>query len=99
MPRAYTSDDNQSVFYQRVSKNNLNAKNFALDYSYTPDNPLIDLKAKAYYVTTQLDPPTPNGATVGTGNYVGPTLTTSRRTPGDYKATTPRALISVSWAT
>ncbi|MBA2924430.1 TonB-dependent hemoglobin/transferrin/lactoferrin family receptor [Pseudomonas sp. P7] len=69
---AYTSDDNQSVFYQRVSKNNLNAKNFALDYSYTPDNPLIDLKAKAYYVTTQLDRTNaPNGATVGTGNYVG----------------------------
>lgn len=69
---AYITDDLQSVDYRRVSKNNLNAKNFALDYSYTPDNPLIDLKAKVYYVTTQLDRANmPNMSTPGTGNYVG----------------------------
>lgn len=69
---AYTADDGQSVYYQRVSKNNLNAKNVALDYSYIPDNPLIDFKAKAYYVTTQLERThAPNLATPGTGNEVG----------------------------
>lgn len=67
---AYTAENGQSVYYQRVSKNNLNAKNVALDYSYTPDNALVDFKAKLYYVSTQLDRDNaPSTATPGTGNY------------------------------
>ncbi|MDQ0670744.1 TonB-dependent receptor [Pseudomonas sp. W2I6] len=68
---AYTAPDNQSVYYQRVSKNNLNARNVGLDYRYTPDNPLIDFKAKVYYVTTQMDRDNaPNTASLTSGNYV-----------------------------
>ncbi|WP_347902149.1 TonB-dependent hemoglobin/transferrin/lactoferrin family receptor [Pseudomonas purpurea] len=55
--------------YRRHSKNNLSAQNIALDYRYTPDNPLIDLKAKVYYVTTQLDRRNAgNDATLSSGN-------------------------------
>lgn len=66
----YIADDLQSTYYLRNSKNNLNAKNVALDYSYSPDNPLIDFKAKAYYVSTQLDRAnSPNTASLSSGNY------------------------------
>ncbi len=66
----YIADDLQSTYYLRTSKNNLNAKNVALDYSYSPDNPLIDFKAKLYFVTTQLDRANaPNTASVSSGNY------------------------------
>lgn len=95
---AYTADDAQSVYYQRVSKNNLNAKNVALDYSYTPDNPLIDFKAKAYYVTTQLSGPmrrTWRRRARATRSAATPI--TSRPTPGACRPTTPHASISIRW--
>lgn len=66
----YISDDLQSSYYVRTGKNNLNAKNAALDYSYSPDNALIDFKAKLYYVTTQLDRSNAgNLASLSSGNY------------------------------
>ena len=51
----YSRADLSGYDYVRHSKNNLGTANYALDYSYNPDNPLIDLKAKAYYVTTELE--------------------------------------------
>ncbi|MFL1502188.1 TonB-dependent hemoglobin/transferrin/lactoferrin family receptor [Pseudomonas sp. O64] len=67
---SYITQDLQSNYYLRNSKNNLNAKNVALDYRYTPDNLLIDFKAKAYFVTTQEDRANaPNRASASSGNY------------------------------
>jgi heme acquisition protein HasR len=36
--------------WDKLGSNSVRAQNLALDYSYTPDNPLIDFKAKAYHV-------------------------------------------------
>ncbi|NBF03185.1 TonB-dependent hemoglobin/transferrin/lactoferrin family receptor [Pseudomonas sp. Fl5BN2] len=67
---AYTSFDQQSTYYRRHSKNNLTAQNIALDYSYSPDNPLIDVKAKVYYVSTQQDRAnSENPVSLDSGNY------------------------------
>ena len=51
----YFKDDESGYDYVRHSKNNLSTANYAIDYSWNPDNELIDLKAKLYYVDTQLD--------------------------------------------
>jgi len=51
----YMREDLSGYDYVRHSKNNLSTANYALDYSFNPDNELIDLKAKVYYVTTVLD--------------------------------------------
>ncbi|NVZ53505.1 TonB-dependent hemoglobin/transferrin/lactoferrin family receptor [Pseudomonas sp. B6002] len=68
----YNSPDQQSYYYRRNSKNNLNAQNIALDYSYTPDNTLIDFKTKLYYVSTVLDRDNAeNTASASSGNKFG----------------------------
>ena len=58
-------------YYSVTGTNDINAKNAALDYSYTPDNNLIDFKAKLYYVTTQQDRwNADNGSSASSGNRV-----------------------------
>lgn len=59
-----------SFYYRRSAANDINAKNVALDYSYTPDNDLVDFKSKLYFVTTQQDRwNAASTASVGSGNY------------------------------
>ncbi|MBK5409445.1 TonB-dependent hemoglobin/transferrin/lactoferrin family receptor [Pseudomonas sp. TH34] len=41
--------------WEKLGISNVKAQNLALDYSYTPDNPLIDFKAKLYAVDTRND--------------------------------------------
>jgi len=41
--------------WEKLGSSNVKAQNLALDYSYTPDNPLIDFKAKLYAVDTRND--------------------------------------------
>ncbi|BBP80431.1 heme uptake outer membrane receptor HasR [Pseudomonas sp. Pc102] len=36
--------------WEKLGSSNVVSQNFALDYSYSPDDPLVDLKAKLYYV-------------------------------------------------
>ncbi|WP_409498316.1 TonB-dependent hemoglobin/transferrin/lactoferrin family receptor [Pseudomonas fragi] len=50
----YAINNETDYDYVRHSKNNLGTANFGLDYSFNPDNELIDFKAKLYYVTTEL---------------------------------------------
>ncbi|MES2868256.1 MAG: TonB-dependent hemoglobin/transferrin/lactoferrin family receptor [Pseudomonadota bacterium] len=58
--------------YIRHSKSNINTGNLALDYSYNPDNELIDFKSKFYYVNTQLDRRNaPHKASANSGNAFG----------------------------
>lgn len=66
------SDSLTNRYYYRVtSTNDINAKNAALDYSYKPDNDLIDFKAKLYYVTTRQDRwNADNLSSLETGNHV-----------------------------
>lgn len=45
----------KAQLWEKLGSSNVTAQNFALDYSYTPDNPLIDFKAKLYYVDTRND--------------------------------------------
>ena len=55
--------------YVRTGKSNINTGNLALDYSYNPDNELIDFKSKLYYVNTQLDRRNaPHKASADSGN-------------------------------
>lgn len=51
----YTSGDQQSIYYRRNGASDIIARNTALDYSYNPDDDLIDFKAKLYYVSTRQD--------------------------------------------
>lgn len=39
--------------WERLGSSNVVSQNFALDYGYAPDNPLIDFKAKLYHVDTR----------------------------------------------
>ena len=58
--------------YIRHSKSDINTGNFGLDYSYNPDNELIDFKSKFYYVNTQLDRRNaPHKASANSGNAFG----------------------------
>lgn len=41
--------------WEKLGSSKVRAQNFALDYSYAPDNPLIDFKAKLYYVDNRND--------------------------------------------
>ena len=52
---AYIAPDLQSTYYVRSGASDVIARNTALDYSYSPDDELIDFKAKVYYVTTRED--------------------------------------------
>jgi heme acquisition protein HasR len=62
--------DLNSFYYRRTASSDINAKNFGLDYSYAPDNDLIDFKAKLYFVTTRQDRwNNSNTASVGSGNF------------------------------
>ncbi len=66
------NDSNANRYYYRVTgTNDINAKNAALDYSFTPDNDLIDFKVKLYYVTTRQDRwNADNLSSAATGNRV-----------------------------
>lgn len=54
---AWTYYDNQTrqFYYKRTGSSDFNARNASLDYSYSPDNDLVDLKAKLYFVSTRQD--------------------------------------------
>ncbi|MEM8213633.1 TonB-dependent receptor, partial [Morganella morganii] len=41
--------ENQAL-WEKLGSSDVRAQNFAIDYGYAPDNPLVDLKAKLYYV-------------------------------------------------
>lgn len=49
---SYLTSDYQSTYYRRHGTSDVIARNTALDYSYSPDDDLIDLTAKLYYVST-----------------------------------------------
>lgn len=51
---AYAVNNETDYKYVRHSKNNLSTANFALDYSYNPDDERVDFKSKLYYVSTEL---------------------------------------------
>lgn len=51
----YRNSDGRSIYYRRNGKSDVIARNTALDYSYNPDDDLIDFKAKLYYVSTRQD--------------------------------------------
>ncbi len=41
--------ENQAL-WEKLGSSDVRAQNFAIDYGYAPDNPLVDFKAKLYYV-------------------------------------------------
>lgn len=41
--------------WEKLGSSDVRSQNFGLDYSYAPDNPLIDFKAKLYYVDNRND--------------------------------------------
>jgi len=43
----------KAQLWEKLGSSDVRAQNVALDYSYAPDNPLIDFKAKLYYVDTR----------------------------------------------
>lgn len=70
---AWTYNDSATnrYYYRVTGTNDINAKNAALDYSYTPDNDLVDFKAKLYFVTTRQDRwNADNGSSASSGNRV-----------------------------
>ncbi|MEN0105122.1 MAG: TonB-dependent hemoglobin/transferrin/lactoferrin family receptor [Pseudomonas sp.] len=46
---------NSNDLWTKNGSSDVVSENYAVDYSYTPDNPLIDLKAKLYYVDNRND--------------------------------------------
>ncbi|WP_430446819.1 MAG: TonB-dependent hemoglobin/transferrin/lactoferrin family receptor [Pseudomonas piscis] len=46
---------NKDRLWEKLGGSDVRSQNFALDYSYAPDNPLIDFKAKLYYVDNRND--------------------------------------------
>jgi len=59
--------------YRRIARDKMNVQNYALDYSYQPEDPLIDAKAKLYFVNTQLDRwSAGKAASKDSGNYIAP---------------------------
>jgi len=59
--------------YRRITRDRMNVQNYALDYSYQPVDPLIDLNAKLYFVRTKLDRWTAeNESSRDSGNYTAP---------------------------
>lgn len=51
----WLTDDGSDFYYKRSGASDLNGKNASIDYSFSPDNDLIDVKAKLYFVRTRLD--------------------------------------------
>lgn len=55
----YTDANMMSVegpqLWDKLGSSSVTARNLALDYRYTPDNPLIDFKAKVYHVDNRND--------------------------------------------
>ncbi|RBL65038.1 ligand-gated channel, partial [Pseudomonas sp. MWU13-2625] len=47
--------ENKQQLWEKLGSSDVRSQNFGLDYSYTPDNPLIDFKAKLYYVDNSND--------------------------------------------
>ncbi|KDE40062.1 Hemophore HasA outer membrane receptor HasR [Nitrincola lacisaponensis] len=48
-------DTDNEALWEKLGDSNIVSQNFALDYNYAPDNPLIDVKAKLYLVDTRND--------------------------------------------
>lgn len=69
----FLDTERDAFYYRRTASSDVNARNAALDYSYAPDNDLIDLKAKLYFVTTRQDRwNSSNTASEGSNNYYDP---------------------------
>lgn len=69
----WLTDDLKQFYYKRSGATDLNAKNASIDYSFTPDNDLIDLKAKLYFVRTRMDRwNSSNDASPSSGNWYAP---------------------------
>ncbi|WP_408005708.1 TonB-dependent receptor [Pseudomonas carassii] len=69
----WLADDGNSFYYRRSASSDVTARNVALDYSYAPDNDLIDFKAKLYFVTTRQDRwNNGNTASASSGNLYAP---------------------------
>ncbi|MFF7707588.1 TonB-dependent hemoglobin/transferrin/lactoferrin family receptor [Pseudomonas sp. NPDC007930] len=47
------SNSTAATVYKLNGSNQLESKSTGLDYSYSPDNPLVEVKAKLYYVSTR----------------------------------------------
>ena len=45
----------KAQLWEKLGSSSVKAQNLALDYSYAPDNPLIDFKAKLYHVDNRND--------------------------------------------
>lgn len=66
----YLTDDGSDFYYKRSGASDLNGKNASIDYSFSPDNDLIDVKAKLYFVRTRLDRwNAQSDASLSSGNY------------------------------
>ena len=48
-------DVENDELWEKLGSSNVVSQNFALDYGYAPDNPLIDFKIKFYHVDTRND--------------------------------------------
>ncbi len=48
-------DVNNEELWEKLGSSNVVSQNFALDYGYAPDNPLINFKVKLYHVDTRND--------------------------------------------
>lgn len=48
-------DADDDELWEKLGSSNVVSQNFALDYGYAPDNPLIDFKIKLYHVDTRND--------------------------------------------
>lgn len=47
--------EKKDQLWEKLGSSDVRSQNFGLDYSYAPDNPLIDFKAKLYYVDNRND--------------------------------------------
>ncbi|WP_420793849.1 TonB-dependent hemoglobin/transferrin/lactoferrin family receptor [Pseudomonas fontis] len=67
----YMDPVESAFYYKRTGKSDVTAQNASVDYSYSPDNNLVDLKAKLYYVSTREDRWTaPSESSLSSGNFV-----------------------------
>lgn len=71
--------ENQAL-WEKLGSSDVRAQNFAIDYGYAPDNPLVDFKAKLYYVDNRNRQQTlQRGITPATRSPTRPTPTARRR--------------------
>lgn len=92
--------ENQAL-WEKLGSSDVRAQNFAIDYGYAPDNPLVDFKAKLYYVDNRNRQQTlQRGITPATRSPTRPTPTARRRrTPRPSLSTiSPRCAPTMAWS-